>query len=183
MTIGVIVFSSIVLVIAKYNLEQQIVGVEYEREELAEALKQALSQIPNAIADANLITRIDREKSVLRKKAQVRDYLYQDRIGKGENFTGLVEQLAKQTVDGIWLSKFEVLNKGEDIQLYGYAKTPKQVSKYIEMLGNQESYQGRNFQQIEIKRTERRWNEFYISTLTKNDVREIETSLVVEEER
>lgn len=182
-SIGLIAFSGIVLVIAKYNLEQQIAEVEQEREELAEALKQALSQIPNAIADANLIARIAREKSVLRKKAQVRDYLYQDRIGKGENFTGLVEQLAKQTVDGIWLSKFEVLNKGEDIQLYGYAKTPKQVSKYIEMLGTQQSYQGRNFQQIEIKKTEYSWNEFYISTLTKNDLLEIEGSLVVGEER
>lgn len=182
-TIGVIVFTTSVLVILKYNVEQQIVEVEQEKEELAEALKLALSQIPNAIADANLIIRIAREKSVLKKKKQVRDYLYQDRIGKGENFTDLVDQLAKQTVEGIWLSKFEVLNKGEDIQLFGYAKTPKQVSKYIEMLGTQESYQGRNFQQIEIKKTNRSWNEFYISTLTKSDALEIEGSLVVGGER
>lgn len=180
-TIGIIVLIVSVLVFAKHSIEQQAVEMEQKKEELAEALKKVLSQIPNAIADANLINRIAREKIVLRKKRQVRDYLYQDRIGKGENFTGLVDQLAKQTVKGIWLSKFEVLNKGEDIQLFGYAKTPKQVSKYIEMLGAQEAYKGRNFQQIEIKESNNRWNEFYISTLTKDDVLEFEKTLLVTE--
>lgn len=176
---SIAVFSALVLGFANYNIQQQVHEAEQDKEELAEALKQAISQIPNAIADANLINRIAREKSVLPKKRQVRDYLYQDRIGKGENFTDLVDQLAKQSVEGIWLSKFQMMNEGRDIQLFGYAKTPRQVSKYIEMLGTQESYVGRNFQQIEIKKTAHSWNEFYISTLTKEDVIAIENPLMV----
>jgi Tfp pilus assembly protein PilN len=171
--------SGSVLFFINYNLEQQIVEAKQDQEQINEALVRAISQIPNTTADANLINRIAREKIVLRKNKQVREYLYQDRIGKGENFTDLVDQLGKQSVKGIWLSKFEIMNKGKDIQLFGYAKTPKQISKYIEMLGTQESYRGRNFQQIQINKSEKRWSEFYISTLTMDDVLAIKNPLIV----
>lgn len=171
--------SGSVLFFISYNLEQQIVEAKQDQEQINEALVRAISQIPNTTADANLINRIAREKIVLRKNKQVREYLYQDRIGKGENFTDLVDQLGKQSVKGIWLSKFEIMNKGKDIQLFGYAKTPKQISKYIEMLGTQESYRGRNFQQIQINKSERKWSEFYISTLTMDDVLAIKNPLIV----
>jgi hypothetical protein len=62
------------------------------------------------------------------------------------------------------------LNKGDDIQLFGYAKTPSQVSKYIEMLGDQNSYKGRSFQQIKIKKSIVGGNEFYISTLSLEEL-------------
>jgi len=156
------------------SIKSEIVEVREEKEDLDKALTRAISKIPNAVADSNLINRIAREKIVLIKKEQVRDYLYQDRIGKGENFTNLVDQLAKQSVQGIWLSKFEILNKGKDIQLFGYVKTPNEISKYIEMLGTQEAYRGRNFQQIKIKKSDRTWSEFYISTLTRDDALDIE---------
>jgi Tfp pilus assembly protein PilN len=171
--------SGSVLFFISYNLEQQIVEAKQDQEQINEALVRAISQMPNTTADANLINRIAREKIVLRKNKQVREYLYQDRIGKGENFTDLVDQLGKQSVKGIWLSKFEIMNKGKDIQLFGYAKTPKQISKYIEMLGTQESYRGRNFQQIQINKSERKWSEFYISTLTMDDVLAIKNPLIV----
>ena len=124
----------------------------------------------NVTADANLIHRIKREKVVIKKKNQVIEYLYKDTISERENFTDLVDQLSQQEVKGIWLERFEILNRGQDIQLFGYAKTPKQVSKYIQMLGSQEAYAGRNFQQIQITKSKRGWNKFYISTLTAEDV-------------
>jgi Tfp pilus assembly protein PilN len=137
---------------------------------LAEELEKAISKIPNVTPDVNLINRISKEKLAIIKKQQVIKYLYQDTIGEGENFTDLVDQLAQQSVNGIWLNRFEVLNKGKDIQLFGYAKEPSQVSLYIEMLGSQNSYKGRNFQQIKIKKSTQGWNDFYISTLSQKEL-------------
>jgi Tfp pilus assembly protein PilN len=167
---GIFLVTTIVLILMKSSLENDVVIKKQEQIELNEALARAISQIPNVTADLNLINRIAREKRVFKKNQKVIAYLYQNTINEGENFTGLVDQLAQQTVKNVWLDKFQVLNQGQDVQLFGYAKTPKQVSQYMKMLGAQPSYDGRNFQQIQIKKSDNGWNEFYISTLTQEAV-------------
>lgn len=167
---GVMLMSIILLLAMNSAAENELLIGKQKKVELNDALARAISQIPNVTADANLVHRIEREKIVIKKKNQVIEYLYKDTISEREDFTGLVDQLSLQSIDGIWLESFEVLNRGQDVQLYGYAKTPRQVSKYIEALGAQEAYAGRNFQQINIKKSTRGWNKFYISTLTAEDV-------------
>jgi hypothetical protein len=169
-----------IVVLMKSSMESDVVQSKQDQDELNQALARAVSQIPNVTADSNLIHRITREKRVLSKKQKVITYLYQNTINEGENFTGLVDQLAQQTVKNIWLKKFEILNRGQDIQLFGYAKTPKQVSKYMAMLGTQSSYEGRNFQQIIIKKSDKGGSEFYVSTLTLKAITAIENSDVME---
>jgi Tfp pilus assembly protein PilN len=137
-------------------------------------LADAVSKIPNTTPDTNLVNRIAKEKLAVYRKQKVIDYLYKDTISEGENFTNLIDQLAQQDIKEIWLNKIEVLNKGDDIQLFGYAKRPSQVSKYIEMLGLQEAYKGRSFQQIKINNSTNNWNEFYISTLSLDELLLIE---------
>ena len=166
---GVVVVSITILLLMRSSMDSNLIESKKKETELKDALARAITQIPNVTADANLVHRIAREKIVIRKKNQVIEYLYKDTISERENFTDLVDQLAQQSVKGIWLEKFEILNRGQDIQLYGYAKAPRQVSKYIEMLGTQEAYTGRNFQQIHINKSEQGWNKFYISTLTAED--------------
>ncbi len=167
---GLMIVSVVILLLMRSSMDSTLLESKRKDVELKDALSRAISQIPNVTADANLVHRITREKIVIRKKNQVIEYLYKDTISERENFTDLVDQLAQQSVKGIWLERFEVLNRGQDIQLFGYAKAPKQVSKYIEMLGTQEAYTGRNFQQIHIKKSNQGWNEFYISTLTAEDL-------------
>lgn len=170
-----------VVVLMKSSMAADVIQSKQDQDELNQALARAVSQIPNVTADSNLIHRITREKRVLSKKQKVITYLYQNTINEGENFTGLVDQLAQQTVKNIWLEKFEILNRGQDIQLFGYAKTPKQVSKYMAMLGTQPSYEGRNFQQIIIKKSDKGGSEFYVSTLTLKAITAIENPDVMEE--
>lgn len=167
---AILVFIIASLMIINSLVDSEIVNNQQKSEVLNKKLEQAISKIPNVTADSNLVNRIKQQKSVIKKKQQVIAYLYKDTISEGENFTSLVDQLAQQNVQGIWLNKFEILNKGNDVQLFGYAKTPSQVSKYIEMLGAQNAYQGRNFQQIKINKSAQRWNDFYISTLSLKEL-------------
>lgn len=141
---------------------------EQEKVELDIALKKAVAQIPSKTKDQGLVRQIDSKDKMLGKKQQVIEYLYRDTINEGESFTKLVSQLSDKKLRSVWLSKIEVLNKGKDIQLSGYAKEADQVSEYIELLGEKESYQGRGFNKIEISKFER-WNQFIISTLANRD--------------
>ncbi|HCM05169.1 MAG TPA: hypothetical protein DIC30_04065 [Oceanospirillales bacterium] len=169
-TFGFLSVIVIALLLINYASEVEVTEKEKEGALLNSELEEAISKIPNTTPDANLINRIAKEKLSIAKKQKVIAYLYQDTISEGENFTSLVDQLAQQGVKGVWLNKIEVLNKGDDIQLFGYAKTPSQVSKYIEMLGDQNSYKGRSFQQIKIKKSIVGGNEFYISTLSLEEL-------------
>jgi hypothetical protein len=161
--VGLILVTCISLLVRTYYVTA-LQEAKAEQELLNEELRQVLAQLPNNVIDKNLEAKISREEKLLAKQRRVITFLRQDSISDSSSFTPIVEQLSHQSVDNIWLSKFEVINQGKDIQLFGYSKTPEQVSRYLTMLGTQPAYQGRAFKQINVKRSDHAWNEFFLST-------------------
>jgi Tfp pilus assembly protein PilN len=152
------------LFLSQLYLSAQVDTAKLEQQALNDELVVVIAQLPNTVIDQNLVLRIEREKKLLEKQTRVISFLRQDSIKDSSSYTPLVEQLSQQSVKGIWLSKFEVINQGNDIQLHGFAKTPDQVSRYLTMLGTQPAYQGRAFKQIDINRGSQAWSEFFLST-------------------
>jgi len=152
------------LFLSQLYLSAQVDTAKLEQQALNDELVAVIAQLPNTVIDQNLVLRIEREKKLLEKQTRVISFLRQDSIKDSSSYTPLVEQLSQQSVKGIWLSKFEVINQGNDIQLHGFAKTPDQVSRYLTMLGTQPAYQGRAFKQIDINRGNQAWSEFFLST-------------------
>lgn len=161
--LGIIVLS-LCLFLLRIYFDSQLESAKEEQLRLEAELNLVVSQLPNTVVDKNLQNQIAREEKLLAKQHRVITFLRQDSISDSSSFTSLVEQLSNQNVKNIWLSKFEVINQGQDIQLYGYAKTPEQVSRYLSLLGTQEAYKGRAFKQINIVRGKNGWNEFFLST-------------------
>jgi Tfp pilus assembly protein PilN len=139
--------------------------LEKEQQKLSRELKTLISQFPNTSIDKNLQVNLEREKKLLAKKKRVVGFLRQDFIGARSSFTPLIEQLSQQKVNGIWLSKIEIFNRGNDIQLSGFSKTPEKVSHYITTLGSKNAYQGRAFKYINIMQGDDSLNEFFLSTI------------------
>ncbi|GEM_PF-3516957 len=161
--LGLVLITALLFFVKLY-LQNQFEFVKQEQARLNEELSVVIAQLPNTVVDKNLQMRITREEKLLAKQRRVITFLRQDSISDSSSFTPLVEQLSQQNVKGIWLSKFEVINQGQDIQLFGFAKTPEQVSRYLSMLGTQPAYQGRAFKQINVVKGEQSWNEFFLST-------------------
>lgn len=160
---GLIVLS-VCLLLLKVYFDNQLESAKQEQARLNEELNLVVSQLPNTVVDKNLQNQIAREEKLLAKQRRVITFLRQDSISDSSSFTSLVEQLSQQTLKDIWLSKFEVINQGQDIQLYGYAKSPEKVSSYLSALGTQDAYKGRAFKQINIVRGANSWNKFFLST-------------------
>jgi Tfp pilus assembly protein PilN len=180
--VSVIGFISLLILIGllflgKLYLGSQLQQTKIEQVKLNQELVKVIAQLPNTIVDKNLLMQIEREEKLLAKQKRVISFLRQDSISDSSSFTSLVEQLSQQNIKGIWLSKFAVTNQGQDIQLFGYAKTPDRVSDYLTMLGTQPAYRGRAFKQIHISRGEQAWNEFFLSTRQA----EIEGSNLIQE--
>lgn len=148
----------------RFYLQSQLEKTQQDQQALNDELMAVLAKIPNMTIDKRLEENITREKELLAKQKRVISFLRQDSINDSVSFTALVEQLSQQDVKGVWLSKFEVIHQGNDIQLFGFAQSPDKVSKYLTMLGKQEAYQGRVFKQIEVKSGKEAWSEFFLST-------------------
>ncbi len=166
--IGTLVLATLLFVI-KLTLAGQLQSAQQEQARLDSELSLVISQLPNITVDKNLQAQIKREEKLLAKQRRVITFLRQDSISDSRSFTPIVEQLSQQNVKGIWLSKFEVINQGQDIQLFGFAKTPEQVSRYLINLGTQPAYQGRAFKQINITRSNNGGNKFFLSTQQELD--------------
>lgn len=147
----------------------QIEMLQVEKNQKTNELKILTDQLPSPHIDTNLEMLIEKEREQSRRQDKVISFLNQDLIKDRRSFTSLFEQLSQQQVNGIWLSKIEILNRGSDIQLYGFAKTPDKVSRYISSLGEKSAYAGRRFKQINVTQGEHPWNEFFLST-RKQDI-------------
>lgn len=142
----------------------EIENLKAEQEAKSNELTALIAQLPNMSIEANLEESINKEKRNLAQQSRVISFLRQDLINDRSSFTPLFEQLSLQQIEGIWLSKIEVLNDGRNIQLYGYAQTPEKVSRYISALGEKNAYIGRTFKQINVIQGDSAWNEFFLST-------------------
>lgn len=155
---------SVGLLLSNEYFANQLELAKQEQTRLSKELNIVVSQLPNAVVDKNLQNQIAREEKRLARQRRVISFLRQDSISESSSFTSLVEQLAQQNLNGIWLKRFEVINQGKDIQLYGYSKGPEKVSSYLSVLGTQPAYKGRAFKQINIVRGSNSLNEFFLST-------------------
>lgn len=155
---------SVGLLLSNEYFANQLELAKQEQKKLSKELNIVVSQLPNAVVDKNLQNQIAREEKRLARQRRVITFLRQDSISESSSFTSLVEQLAQQNLNGIWLKRFEVINQGQDIQLYGYSKGPEKVSSYLSVLGTQPAYKGRAFKQINIVRGSNSLNEFFLST-------------------
>lgn len=155
---------SVGLLLSNEYFANQLELAKQEQTRLSKELNIVVSQLPNAVVDKNLQNQIAREEKRLARQRRVISFLRQDSISESSSFTSLVEQLAQQNLNGIWLKRFEVINQGKDIQLYGYSKGPEKISSYLSVLGTQPAYKGRAFKQINIVRGSNSLNEFFLST-------------------
>lgn len=152
--------------------ESKIEQLQVDKNQKANELKILTAQLPQYRLDSDLEANIQKTEEHIKRQNKIISFLNQDLVEESESFTPLFEQLSQQRVSGIWLSKIEILNSGEDIQLYGSAKTPEKVSQYISGLGEKSAYSGRSFKQINVIQADHARSDFFLSTKKQRSIRE-----------
>lgn len=173
MAVNLVLFILLLAVQGLYKGNLQ--DAQFQQQALTERLNTLTASLPKRTPDATLVARLEREKEAILKRRKVIEYLRNDSLYDSNDFVAPVAQLEQQDVEGIWLSRFSLLNKGQDIELYGLAKQPKQVSAYLSQLSTRTAYEGRAFRKIEVMRSEHgNWSEFFLSTRPDEAVAEEE---------
>ena len=114
------------------------------------------------------ITRLEKE---LEERSKVRDLLEKQQIGTAPRFSSIMEALARQHVNGTWLTEVRISASGRALSLNGKTFTSDLVPIYMQRLAEEVVMTGIAFNNMEMQRSKeeaeamsRRAMTFHIST-------------------
>lgn len=144
------------LAISNMLTEHTLAVVKTEVEALQQANAQMNVQAQNRSVDQSLATRAAEASRQLQMRQEMlqlverteqrRDTVY---------FSELLAGLARQHVDGLWLSRIEISDSGQHMFLEGSTLDAKRVPQFVGNLGREEAYLGREFRKVVIRRNEK----------------------------
>jgi hypothetical protein len=125
-------------------------GLLQQRERL-----QALEiEVSKHLDNSGLETRLGVVRTELEKKRALAELL-EEGIGRGtQGFSHALLGLGRQRVDGLWLTEFSLTDSGEHLSLQGRALSGALLIRYLQRLGGEQSFDGREFRTFAIERDE-----------------------------
>ena len=108
------------------------------------------------IKDAALARKIIQKTKELSNKQKVLNILSQDEFGNTKGFIEHVGGLARQRIEGLWLTKIRIASGGNDISLNGTTSSPSLLPKYLQRLSSEKAFSGTQFQSLLMARQEKK---------------------------
>lgn len=87
-------------------------------------------------------------------RLQVRELLSRGLFSNTTGFSEFFVAFARQHVNGVWLTGFDIVGAGESMRLQGRTVDPAQVPRYVQRLSAERSLAGREFQVFTLSRPE-----------------------------
>lgn len=140
---------------ARYQVAHlQTVSMQSEKRlESAQARVGRLTQQFNPrLKSAALESRIKQTQAELGTLAQAQQALQQSGLSESKGFSPYFKALARQIVEGLWLTRFSVA--GDEMRISGRALKPELVPAYIRRLSTEPIMQGRRFSTLEMRQPE-----------------------------
>lgn len=127
------------------SLQQQKKQVEQRLVELQKTHK-PLARNPRLTQD------IQRHQKWLTVRQQAVNVLSEKRFGNTEGFADYFTGLAKQRMEGVWLTELTFNNGGSQLGMQGSAKKPELVPRFLQRLSNEEVFTGTRFRSLVMNR-------------------------------
>ena len=173
------VFLIVVLSVAagfKYFQLQQHQSTLVEKQQKQKAAMAELQKIQAELAlrkkDTTLAARILQKTNELANKQKVLNILSRDEFGNTKGFIEHVSGLARQRLDGLWLTKIRIADGGTDVTLNGTTSKPSLLPKYLQRLSAEKVFSGTEFQSLLMARQEKKkqWLNFSLQNKKNNVV-------------
>ena len=85
-------------------------------------------------------------------KARALDVLSGGVYGNTKGFSGYLEGLARQHLEGVWLTGVTISDGGEHLGLTGSTVDAQRVPRYLQQLSAEQAYKGREFKTFQMQR-------------------------------
>ena len=135
------------------SVQQQARATEASQQLLATQarLTSATAQFGPRPPSQVLQEQVARMEQQAASRQQILDLKGRGELGNTRGFSGYLVALARQTVNGVWLTGFRVVGSGNDMAINGRALQPELVPTFIDLLKKEPVMAGQTFSTLEIK--------------------------------
>ena len=106
--------------------------------------------------DAALAKRIIYKTKELSNKQKVVGILSRDEFGNTKGFIEHVSGLARQRIEGLWLTQIRIARGGTNVSLQGTTSKAELLPKYLQRLSAEKAFAGTEFQSLIMARQEKK---------------------------
>lgn len=99
-----------------------------------------------------LAEEVQRLKKELAGKQRVVELLRSGSLGNTKGFSDYLVALAREHVEGTWLSDIAIGRGGQTVAIAGSTLTPQLVPVYLHKLGEEAAFAGRTFSSMDLRR-------------------------------
>ena len=175
LSVALIIILSAVVGFSFFQLQQQQLTLEDKqaKQKIAMADLQALQkELSIRKRDITLQKKITQKTTELANKQKVFAILNQDEFGNTKGFVEHISGLARQRIDGLWLTKIRIAAGGTDVSLRGTTSKPTLLPKYLQNLSAEKVFVGTEFQSLLMSRQEKKkqWLDFSLQNKKVDEV-------------
>ncbi len=155
----VLVFVGLLLVYA-YTLwqlapvKQDIARLQTQQAAATQQLVQQAQQFAPVKKDALLAREIERLSKELASKKAILDLPSVEAFGNNQGFSPYLIGLARQRVEGMWLTGININAGGAELELFGSTLAPDLVPAFLQQLSKEPAFTGREFKTLSLERAE-----------------------------
>jgi len=138
---------------ARYNtaaLEKQAAATDKQKTAALAQLERAKTEFGPRAASKLLEDEVARAAAQLDTRRHIIALLQSGELGDKQGFSGYFSALSRQTVDGLWLTGFQVSGAG-DVAISGRALNPELVPVFINHLKRETVLAGKTFTTLEMR--------------------------------
>lgn len=130
-------------------------------------LQKLQAELSKIKKDATLVARISEKTKELANKQKVLGILSQDQFGNTEGFIKHISGLARQRIDGLWLTQIRIAGGGNDVALQGTTSKSSLLPKYLQRLSAETAFSGTEFESLLMARNEKKkqWLNFSLKNI------------------
>ena len=151
------VAAAAIISLAAYALAQSYIEkaklalLEHEKAQLGAEVDVLAKRAAAWTEDPELAAGVERLEAELQSKSRLQQALSNEAAGTPQGFSPFLLGLARKPVSGVWLKKIAIQAGGQRLSLEGSATTPKAVPEFLEAMGSEPAFTGREFKSFHLE--------------------------------
>ena len=130
--------------------EQQ--QLEARRTTVTKQLDELSAQIKGGGKNAELVAELTQLQTERKRKLSALEALSRRELGNTAGFSPQFIGLARQRIGGLWLTRIELTNGGQQMALQGITRSEELVPRYLKLLGAEPVFSGTEFEHAALQR-------------------------------
>ena len=144
------------------NSQTQLAGLQQQQNNALQQLQQIQQQFASRQKDLDLQQRVLQLEQELANKQNVVGILSGNEFGNTKGFIGHFTGLARQRLEGLWLTHLDISNGGLNLEIKGTTLQPELLPRYLQRLSAEQAFSGTEFKTLLMARQQAKpeWLDF-----------------------